>query len=114
MKEFIICSAIHFSDDVSWPGQPDNIHTGIVISGRRHKDCYTTLQLIGKILNIEGLIEYKITDHIGRFNQGFITNLNRYVDRKEGMKIAKEANQLIRPDLHKDNPNAILTSEDLW
>ena len=29
-----------------------------------------------------------------RENQGFLTSLNRYVDRKEGWKIAKENNQI--------------------
>lgn len=46
----------------------------------------------------------------GNFVQGFITNTNRFVDRKEALVIAKEANQLIR----KTPPEDILFSEDLW
>jgi hypothetical protein len=43
-------------------------------------------------------------------DQGFITTHGRYVDRVEGLRVAKAAQQLIR----KTNPTSILFSEDLW
>lgn len=43
-------------------------------------------------------------------SQGFVTNLGRYVDRKEAMVIARLANQLIKePTIHDT-----LYSEDVW
>lgn len=111
--EYIICSAIHFSDGKTYDHQPKNIESGFVISGRRHHNCYSTLQAIGASLGMEGIVRNHI-ERIDRDNQGFITNTNRYVDRKEGMRIAKAANQLINPKLHSDNEDSILTSEDLY
>ena len=43
--------------------------------------------------------------------QGFITNTDRWVDRLEALKIAKEANQLITGD---GNEKLGLFSEDLY
>lgn len=99
MKETIICSAIYYNDGIVHKEQPINISIGLVVCGRRHKDCY----YIYKLLNIE--IE-------GRLGSGFLTNFNRFVDREEGYKIAREANQLLLP--HSDNSIHILTSEDLF
>jgi len=59
-------------------------------------------------------VKKKLGDRIDRDRQGFLTNLDRFVDRKEAMKIAKSANQLLRPEFHEDNDDAILTSEDLY
>lgn len=70
-KEFILCAALNFN--------------GNIICGHRHSDCYATLQDVVKV---------KDEDMPQRDNQGFLTSLNRYVDRKEGWKIAKENNQI--------------------
>lgn len=43
-------------------------------------------------------------------DQGFVTNNFRFVDREEGLKIAKEANQIIRQAGDPD----YLSSENLW
>jgi len=51
--------------------------------------------------------------------QGFTTSTGRFVDRVEGMRIAKAAGQII-PDFHADGvtirrePGRELFSEDLW
>lgn len=45
-----------------------------------------------------------------RCEQGFITNLNRFVDRKEALKIAVAANQ----ELHKWCNTDELYSEDIF
>ena len=49
---------------------------------------------------------------LGVFNesQGFLTNLNRYVNRKEAWVIAKEANQIKQ----QSGGYGILYSEDLY
>jgi hypothetical protein len=111
-KEFIICSAIHFNDGKKYEHQPKNIELGFVVAGRRHHNCYATLSALGDALGLEERVR-KLIDVIGRDKQGFITNTNRFVDRKEGMRITKAANQLINPSLHPED-EGILTSEDLY
>lgn len=44
-------------------------------------------------------------------HQGFMTDTGRYVDRREGLKIAEAANQIIRRTGNADDQ---LYSEDLW
>jgi hypothetical protein len=112
-SEFIICSAIWFDDGKEYTHQPKNLTRGFVVAGRRHHNCYSTLQAIGSSLGLEGIVRNHI-ERIDRDKQGFITSLNRYVDRKEGFKIAAAARQLINPELHSHQENPILTSEDLW
>ena len=93
-KEFILCAAIKYQDTV--------------ICGRRHGDCYTILKKL--------LTPYIHPDDIilpEREYQGFITSTNRYVDRKEAFKIAKENNQIWH-NLFDDVDENILTSEDLY
>lgn len=97
-KEFILCAAIYYNDGKKHIHQPKNIETGFVIVGRRHHNCYATLSTIADIdtaikLKIEN-IENKMTLDDHRKSQGFITSLDRYVDRKEAWKIAKENNQI--------------------
>jgi hypothetical protein len=104
MKEYVICSAIYYSDGKKYEHQPLNIETGFVVLGLRHCNCYVLLSiLLGKLYN---------KTYVGRDGQGFLTNTNRFVDRKEAYLIAKEANQLLH-NLH-DESNLILCSEDLY
>lgn len=111
-QEIIICSAIHFDDGKEYAHQPNNIKTGFVVCGRRHHNCYNVLASLGKALGLEERIRV-IIQVVDRDSQGFLTNKNKFVDRKEGMKIAKAANQLINPALHPED-DGILTSEDLY
>jgi hypothetical protein len=106
-EEYILCAAIWVQDGKWYPHQPKNIGSGMVIAGRRHHNCFATLLLAG-----EGKKIHLLTD--GDKGQGFITNTNRYVDRKEGFKIAKAANQLLNPNLYSTTEENILTSEDLY
>lgn len=46
--------------------------------------------------------------------QGFLTNTNRFVTRKEAYKIAFEANQIIGPNKGRSENSIGLTSEDLY
>jgi hypothetical protein len=99
IKETIICSAIHYNDGILHKEQPINISIGLVVCGRRHRDCHNIFELLGIIIE-------------GRIGSGFLTNYNRFVDRAEGYKIAHDANQLLLP--HSENGMHILTSEDLF
>lgn len=100
-KEYILCSAIWYRDGKKHPHQPVNIESGYVICGRRHHNIINTL----------GSVFGKYTDGDTDDDQGFITNLNRYVDRVEGLEIAKKANQLIR---EQEITKGRLHSEDLY
>ena len=72
MNEIILCSAIDYN--------------GTIICGHRHGDCYIILRNLNNSILEE--------DEPGRDKQGFLTSYNRFVDRKEGWKIAKENNQI--------------------
>ena len=111
MKEYIICASIHFNDGKKHENQPVNIDTGFVVSGRRHHNCYSTLAAIAKSIGLEERIKV-LMNKTERDGQGFITNTNRHVDRKEGYLIAKSAGQLLH-NIH-DASNPILISEDLY
>ena len=92
-REFILCASLKFHDNI--------------VSGHRHSDCY---ELIRKMCpNIAD------TSLPQREDQGFLTSLNRHVDRREGWKIAKENNQ-IKWGLNAscDNEDSQLISENLY
>lgn len=117
MKEFILCAAIWINDGLIHDQQPENIDTGFVICGRRHNNCYQTIKsLTGQNVNnrYKELIDAMSQEEI-RKHQGFITSLDRYVDRKEGWKIAKENNQIQFGLIASDNvDDSILISENLY
>lgn len=83
-KEYILCAAIWFDDDViSYHHQPKNINSGFVVSGRRHHNCFYTVSIFTK--------DQKVFKSI---TQGFLTNTDRFIDRKEAAKVAFEAGQV--------------------
>lgn len=96
VSTYILSAATHFEDDTVHPHQPKNIMTGFVITGRRHHNIFTSLKCVG----VDRL-------KLGNSTQGFITSDDRFVDRKEGGKIAYEAGQI-------DKPTECLFSEDLY
>lgn len=93
-KEFILCAAINYH--------------GTIICGRRHGDCYKVLKnLLSK--------DFDPDDLPNREDQGFLTSFNRYVDRKEAWKIAKENNQIkFGGDASENGEESILISENLY
>lgn len=104
--EYIACSAILYDDGHSYPHQPVNVQTGIVICGLRHHNCITNASIhLGDRYN---------KNLIGRGNQGFLTSENRYVNRKEGFKIALSNKQIIHNFYDESNVDQILCSEDLY
>lgn len=109
MREIIICSAIYINDDCVHGDQPTNIKNGFVVCGRRHNNCYATINAIyGDLDKFIAITDHKDSD------QGFITSMNRYVDRTEAFLIASNANQLLYPKLYDPNHPNILTSECLF
>jgi len=100
--ERILCAAIHVDDGKEHLHQPKNIKTGFVICGRRHHNCYRILEKIPEVSKL----------NVGREGQGFLTTLDRYVDRKEAFQIAKAAGQCLQPEII--NEAIGLTSEDLY
>ncbi len=118
MKEYILCAALHYNDDSFTDEFTTNITKGIVVVGHRHHNCFSTLELI-----LKNFKKFDC-DNVDKMTMGFLTNKNRFVDRKEAYKIAIEAEQ-IKPrkpneelsglfkDL-KDENLQILVSEDLY
>ena len=107
MEEKIICSAIWYKElelkkpEVLEPKnyRPNNCDKGIVFSGWRHPNCLYQMVAITGLRNAEA----------GESVQGFLTNKNRFVDRKEGAKIALTTNQIDKLEY-----GTILYSEDLY
>jgi hypothetical protein len=96
MKEYILCSAIWYQDYELYTDQPTNIESGFVVCGRRHHNIINTL---GQ------KFFFRTAGH--KHIQGFITNLNRFVDRKEAAEIAYNSGQTM-------SKKKELYSEDLY
>ena len=73
-KEYILCATNHYDDGEKQIHGPKNIESGFVICGRRHHNC--------------------ISIFVGEYEQGFLTNTNRFVDREEAAKIAFDYGQI--------------------
>lgn len=88
-KEYILCAAIWFDDEKEHVHQPKNIKTGLVLCGWRHHCIFPQT---GGVLNEMPMKAERINKGI-KETQGFITNLNRFVDRDEAGEIAFAAGQ---------------------
>lgn len=85
-KEIIICSAVIAEN-------------GKIYRGHRHNNCLALIH------------ELKLKPEQGHDSQGFITSKNRFVTRKEGLKLQLEAG------ITSNEPNGYvneLFSEDLY
>ncbi len=88
-QERIICAAIHNPEEKDVAGKP------LIYCGLRHPNILWQSKDVSRDPN----------------HQGFITSKGRFVDRKEGLKIALMNNQVIdKSDIRGDN----LYSEDLY
>lgn len=83
-KEYVLCAAIHFDNGKKYLHQPKNIDSGIVFCGHRHHNIFQQT-----MLSVAGRQEIGITNE----DQGFLTNKNRFVSRKEGGEIAFASGQ---------------------
>lgn len=102
--ERIYSAAIWYKELPTAKYMPTNIDKGVVVEGHRHADIIRT------ILNLLGKRTVQFGDNsVGETQQGFVTNTNRFVNRVEAMKIAREANQLITETTFSE-----LYSEDLY
>ena len=104
IPERIVCSACQvFADERDGTNEDGGeiIHE---VYGLRHYDPFMRKQ----IKELEKQYNYALLD----WEQGFLTNKRRFVDRKEAMEIAKSQNQVIRLS-GSSNPD-ILFSEDLY
>lgn len=116
-REFIICAAIWINDGETYSEQPENIKEGFVVCGRRHNNCYATIKAISKMSVNESIGKFisGLSDNELRKHQGFVTSLDRYVDRKEGWEIAKREGQIQYGLKCSDNgDDSILISENLY
>lgn len=108
MEERILCAAIWYKelplerDDVLKirGNAPYNVDKGIVLCGWRHSNC------LYQMVAITGLRSATAGENV----EGFLTNLNRFVDRVEGAQIALQCGQI---DKLKFN-SKMLFSEDLY
>lgn len=103
MKEYILCSAIHFDDGIEREHLPKNIDTGIVVCGRRHHNCFMTVAYIENSTLSDPIPNFRNEATV----QGFLTNTDRFVDREEAADIAYEAGQM-------NQEVGTLFSEHLW
>ena len=109
MNEKIICAAVWYKElklKLDVPLEvflPINIEKGIVFCGHRHGQCIYTKCAITGLKDCES----------GEQVQGFLTNLNRFVDRVEAWEIAKRENQIL-PEYLGDGNRNYLFSEDLY
>ncbi len=104
-SERIVCSAILANDGKKRVHQPTNIPFGVVVCGLRHSACFELLSLMKDSINQYVLV------------QGFITNYNRFLDREEALRVAKNAGQLRENEdayEHESKNRTKLYSEDLY
>ena len=120
-REYILCAAIYV--DTGVPGPPRSYTypaTGLVFSGWRHADCFTTMMAWAERLTPEEREEIGVEQLAGR-HQGFLTSTGRFVLRDEAWKIAHSAGQISwRPPedplfcRSTETKPPWLTSEDLY
>lgn len=127
--EWIVCAAIYVDDGVTRPSLSNPI-SGLVISGRRHFDCFLVLNELGERMTPNERLACNMRDlermdgpikssspmpeqlaamerSLRGFDQGFVTSTGRYVGREEAARIALAAGQVARRV-------QALTSEDLY
>lgn len=97
----ILCAAVWIAEPKIYQCQPKNIESGIVVSGRRHHNCYATLDALNPSLLRNAL------DNKYPVIEGFLTDGDVFVTREIGANIAYNAGQI--PD--KIN---LLISENLY
>jgi hypothetical protein len=109
-KEYILCAAIWYKDiplkKIIDGVLPKNCDKGLVVLGHRHGQCMWTM---GSLTGLRSVTNGE--DSVGEYEQGFLTNTNRFVDREEGYNIAELAGQL---NDRSRGGSRTLYSEDLY
>jgi hypothetical protein len=101
-REYVAMSAIWFDDGHEHWGQPFNIKSGFVITGKRHDNCYATKSALsgglgpsevrmpsGDIVNLARLTGPR------RIIQGFVTSKNIFLSREEAAVLAYRCGQIL-------------------
>lgn len=83
-QEKIVCSAIEIAN-------VNDVYNGIYL-GLRHGDCFFQISRIRTLVGDSDEWRVKCLQNA---KQGFLTTKNRFVDRKEAMKIARVQGQVI-------------------
>jgi len=96
--EYILCAAVWVDDGQEHSSQP--VATGFVVGGYRHHNIIN-----GVLAGVYP--HWKETRRTGSYTQGFVTSIGRFVDRAEGMRVAKAAGQV-------ETEATDLYSEDLY
>lgn len=113
-KEFILCAAVWINDGKVYTEQPVNIKVGYVVCGRRHNNCYKTIDIMKGGLN-DYIKSLNLSDEDYHRGQGFVTSEDRYVDRREAWKIALKSGQIKFGKESSDfGEDSILISENLY
>ena len=106
-KEHIICSAIWYKELPTQTFLPKNLDKGVVVCGHRHGHCIDIMKTLGQLRSV-----VNGPDSVGDYEQGFLSNKNKFYDRFESMRLAIEAGQVEYDKLY--NPRIGLFSEDLY
>ena len=101
--EYILCAAIWYKE-IPLKKQidgvlPKNCDRGLVVLGLRHGQCMWTMGCLTGLRSVDG--------EVGEYEQGFLTNKNRFVGREEAAIIAFDAKQI-------EQEKKTLFSEDLY
>ena len=95
-SERIVCSAVR----MKFSNEKESIEVNIPMVRHYSPDCHPILNTFAKIYPKEEEI-----------CQGFMTNKGRFVNRKQGLEIAKRQNQIINDIGYEPNE---LFSEMMW
>jgi hypothetical protein len=105
-KEHILCAAIWYKDiplqKVIQGVLPKNCDRGLVVLGHRHGQAMWTMSCLTGLRSVTNA-----EDGVGEYEQGFLTNTNRFVGREEAAQIAFDSGQI-------DQHTITLYSEDLY
>ncbi len=104
--EIILCAAIWYKEQPTPKIQVSNIENGLVLCGHRHG------HIIHQFVALTG--KRSVLPECGEYEQGFLTDKNRFVSRKEAYAIAFKNNQIIGPNKGYATNEIGLTSEDLY
>ena len=102
VPEYLLCSAIWYSDLETQNLLPFNKANGIVLCGWRHGNIISQMKALTDLRTVKNGMS-----SVGEYEQGFLTNKNRFVSREEAAAIAFLSGQT------KDEKK-YLFSEDVW
>ena len=100
--QYLLCSAIWYKDLPTQNLLPKNCDKGILVCGWRHGNIIATVKALAGLRSVQ-----LGADSVGYYEQGFLTNDNRFVSREEAAEIAFKSGQI-------KVEKTYLFSEDVW